>query len=46
MAIGDFLGGRDHTTIMHGVDKVGNDLQNNSSVKQDILNVKQLIYSE
>jgi chromosomal replication initiator protein len=44
MTIGDFLGGRDHTTVMHGVERIETDIQSDSTMKQDILNVKHIIY--
>ncbi len=44
MGIGDFLGGRDHTTIMHGVKKIQEDMKEMSKMKQDVLNIKQFIY--
>ena len=46
MAIGDLLGGRDHTTIMHGVEKIGEELKQQGKIKQDITNVKQIVYAE
>ena len=33
--IGDNLGGRDHSTVLHGVDKIASDINTNSMVKQD-----------
>ena len=33
--IGDNLGGRDHSTILHGIDKIDSDIKNNLMVKQD-----------
>jgi chromosomal replication initiator protein len=45
MTIGTFLGGRDHTTIMHGVDRISKDVRNSEKVRQDVANVKQLIYA-
>ncbi len=35
-AIGDFFGGRDHTTVMHGVEKIGKAVTANEGVKQEI----------
>jgi chromosomal replication initiator protein len=29
--IGEYMGGRDHTTIMHGADKIGNEMKVNDS---------------
>lgn len=34
--IGDALGGKDHTTIMHGVNKIEKELKHNSSVEADV----------
>jgi chromosomal replication initiator protein len=45
MTIGTFLGGRDHSTIMHGVDRIAEDVKRDDRVKQDVLNVRQLIYA-
>ncbi len=39
--IGNLLGGRDHTTIMYGVEKVENLLEN-SLIKEDILGIPKL----
>jgi len=39
--IGNLLGGRDHTTIMHGVEKVDNMLKN-SLINEDILGIPKL----
>ncbi len=34
--IGDFFGGRDHTTVMHGVEKVENLVNTSESLKQEV----------
>ncbi len=44
LSIGEFLGGRDHTTIMHGVSKIETEMKNDTKMKQDVLNIKQFIY--
>lgn len=44
MTIGEFLGGRDHSTIMYGAEKIEKDLVYTPKIKQDITNVKQIIY--
>ena len=46
MTIGEFLGGRDHTTIMHGVRKIEEELVQYPKTKQDVTNVKQIIFSQ
>lgn len=38
--IGGLLGGRDHTTIMHGVDAVARELSINSRLREDVLGIK------
>lgn len=43
MAIGDLLGGRDHTTIMHGHDKIAEKIQSDMRLKQDIGNIKKTL---
>ncbi len=40
--IGNLLGGRDHTTIMHGVEKVDK-LLKNSLIKEDILGIPKIV---
>lgn len=41
MQVGELLGGRDHTTIMHGVNKITNLLKDNEDLRVDISNIKQ-----
>lgn len=38
--IGDFLGGRDHSTVIHGVEKIENIIVNNMSFKDELLRIK------
>ena len=45
MTIGEFLGGRDHTTIMHGVEKINGEVSEMGKTRQDVANVKQTIFS-
>ena len=46
MSIGELLGGRDHTTVMHGVNKIQGQIAQTGKVTQDIVNVKQIIFNE
>lgn len=41
--IGNLLGGRDHTTVMHGVDKVREQTQSSSHVNEEILFIKKRV---
>jgi len=45
MSIGDFLGGRDHTTILHGIKKVEGELKDIAKTKQDVANIMQNVYA-
>ncbi|HNU76094.1 MAG TPA: chromosomal replication initiator protein DnaA [bacterium] len=46
MSIGELLGGRDHTTVMHGVNKIQEEIAETGKVTQDIVNVKQIIFND
>ncbi len=39
--VGKIIGGRDHTTVMHGVDKITNLLKENENLRVDISGIKQ-----
>ena len=41
--IGRLLGGRDHTTVMHGAHKIADDLPNNSQLRGDLQAIRDLI---
>ncbi|MBI3887668.1 hypothetical protein HY310_01200, partial [Candidatus Microgenomates bacterium] len=41
--VGNLLGGRDHTTIMHGVDKIRKLVDNKAPVTGDILGITQAL---
>ena len=43
--IGGALGGRDHTTIMHGVDTITRDLSTNPRLREDIEGIKQKLWA-
>ena len=43
ISIGELLGGRDHTTIMHGAEKIATEIQEKPRVRQDVENIKSLI---
>ncbi|HAZ28315.1 MAG TPA: chromosomal replication initiator protein DnaA [Candidatus Magasanikbacteria bacterium] len=45
-AIGDELGGRDHTTAMHAHTKILTEIENDLKLKQEIESIKQQLYAE
>ena len=44
-AIGQQLGGRDHSTVRHGVEKIAQLVLEDERVRQDVINVRQQIYT-
>ena len=44
-AIGNALGGRDHTTAMHACDKISREVETNQKLKQDIELLRERIYA-
>ncbi|PKB78996.1 MAG: hypothetical protein BZY88_15600 [SAR202 cluster bacterium Io17-Chloro-G9] len=43
--VGRLLGGRDHATVIHGAGKVNGEINENSSLRQDVLAIKEAIFS-
>jgi chromosomal replication initiator protein len=43
--IGNELGGRDHTTAIHGYEKIAEDIKNNPTLKREIEAIRQMLYS-
>lgn len=43
-AIGNELGGRDHTTAMHACEKISKQLEHDEKLKQDILLIRQRVF--
>lgn len=43
--IGQKLGGRDHTTVIHAYEKIKNDLKVNSTLTQEVEQIRGLLYS-
>lgn len=42
--IGELLGGRDHSTVIHGVEKISQLYSTSENIKGDILGIKQRLY--
>lgn len=45
-SIGDFFGGRDHTTVIHGVRKIEEEINQNGKLREDIIKIKDLLNAE
>ena len=45
LQIGTALGGRDHTTIMHGWEKVNSEMKNNSQARQEIAGLLEMLHN-
>ena len=44
--IGELLGGRDHTTVMYGCDKVATLVDTDESLRRQVLQIKEFLYGE
>ncbi len=43
--IGNELGGRDHTTVIHGYEKIAEEIKTNSTLKREIEAIRQMLFS-
>ncbi len=43
--IGDLLGGRDHSTIVHGYQKIAADINSDHQLRRDVLAIRETVYS-
>ncbi len=44
--IGQELGGRDHTTVMHAIDKIEREVETNTQLRQQVNTIIQILYTE
>ncbi len=44
--IGQLLGGRDHTTVMHGCEKINNLIETDDSFRRQFLSIRERLYSD
>jgi chromosomal replication initiator protein len=44
--IGDVLGGRDHTTVMYGCDKIAARLETDDALRRQVIAVRQRLYGQ
>jgi chromosomal replication initiator protein len=42
--IGSALGGRDHTTVMHGHDKIALQIEEDDQLRRDVLAIRGMLY--
>ena len=45
-AIGQLLGGRDHTTILHGTQKMAADIERDEALRRELIAIRQRLYRE
>jgi chromosomal replication initiator protein len=43
--IGNVLGGRDHTTVLHGCEKIAEDVNTDSRLRADVLEIRNRLYN-
>ncbi len=44
--IGQLLGGRDHSTVMHGIEKMERQVENDSQLRNEILAIREQLYAD
>jgi chromosomal replication initiator protein len=45
MEIGQELGGRDHTTVMHGCEKIANEINTDNRLRADVLAIRERLFN-
>jgi chromosomal replication initiator protein len=45
-AVGKYFGGRDHTTVLHGVERIQKDMEKDGRFKEDIVSLREQLYRE
>ena len=44
--IGQAFGGRDHTTVMHGIDKIASQIESDDALRRDVIAIRGQLYRE
>jgi chromosomal replication initiator protein len=44
--IGEAFGGRDHTTVLYGIEKVQSELEHNERLRREIMAIREQLYQE
>jgi chromosomal replication initiator protein len=42
--IGEALGGRDHTTVMYGYDKINDQLETDDGLRRQVFSIRETLY--
>ncbi|MCI0848848.1 MAG: chromosomal replication initiator protein DnaA, partial [Chloroflexi bacterium] len=43
--VGRLLGGRDHSTVIHGAGKINGEVTENGQIRQDVMAIKEAIFA-
>ncbi|PDW04878.1 chromosomal replication initiator protein DnaA [Candidatus Viridilinea mediisalina] len=46
MDIGNLLGGRDHTTVMHGCEKIGEEINTDTRLRNEVLSIRERLHAQ
>ncbi|HKC91072.1 MAG TPA: helix-turn-helix domain-containing protein, partial [Candidatus Limnocylindria bacterium] len=46
MRIGEALGGRDHSTVLHGCEKIEREMAENDDFRRDVGTLRELLYAD
>ncbi len=44
--VGVELGGRDHTTVIHGSDKIEKEIETSNQLRQEVLTIREMLYAD
>jgi chromosomal replication initiator protein len=44
--IGDAVGGRDHTTVMYGVERIADRMETDDALRRQVMAVRETLYEE
>jgi len=42
--IGNLLGGRDHTTVLHGIERIKDRLESEEQLRREVMSVREQLY--
>ena len=44
--VGAELGGKDHTTVIHGTEKIKREIETNNQLRQEVLTIREMLYAD